>query len=104
MLAHRLGKKARHAAGQTQGRGPAHVLIKLDFNQLLPEIDLVGSYGRNASELTSMKQLDTIRQGNYPFYSYGVMMTDSTGQQRRSLQVQVRQGHPESAFFANQAG
>jgi outer membrane protein TolC len=29
-----------------------HVLLKLDFNQLFPEVDLVGSYGRNATELT----------------------------------------------------
>jgi len=56
-----------------------HVLIKLDFNQLMPEIDLVGGYGRNATELTFSGNLDTIRQGNYPFYSYGVMMTIPLG-------------------------
>jgi outer membrane protein len=56
-----------------------HVLIKLDYNQLFPEIDLVGSYGRNATELTFNNNLDTIRQGTYPFYSYGVMMTIPLG-------------------------
>ena len=56
-----------------------HVLIKLDFNQLLPEIDLQGSYGHNASELTLNSEIDTIRQGTYPFYSYGVMMTIPLG-------------------------
>jgi outer membrane protein len=56
-----------------------HVLIKLDYNQLLPEIDLQGSYGHNASELTLDSEIDTIRRGTYPFYSYGVMMTIPLG-------------------------
>jgi outer membrane protein len=56
-----------------------HVLLKFDFNQLFPEIDLVGSYGRNATELTFDSNLQTIRQGTYPFYSYGVVMTIPLG-------------------------
>jgi hypothetical protein len=48
MLAHRLGKEARHAAGKLKAEAQ-HVLIKLDFNQLFPELDLVGGYGRNAT-------------------------------------------------------
>jgi len=56
-----------------------HVLLKLDFNQLLPEVDLVGSYGRNATELTLNNSLETIRQGNFPFYSYGVQLTIPLG-------------------------
>jgi outer membrane protein TolC len=56
-----------------------HVLLKLDFNQLLPEVDVVGSYGHNATELTFDKNLNTIANGNYPFYAYGVMMTIPLG-------------------------
>jgi outer membrane protein len=56
-----------------------HVLIKLDFNQLFPEVDLVGNYGRNATELTFNGNLETIRQGTYPYYSYGVMLTVPLG-------------------------
>jgi len=56
-----------------------HLLIKFDFNQLLPEIDLVGGYGRNATALTFNGNLATIRQGNYPFYDYGVMLTIPLG-------------------------
>jgi outer membrane protein len=56
-----------------------HVLIKLDFNQLLPELDLQGSYGHNASELSLNEELDTIRRGDYPFYSYGLMLTVPLG-------------------------
>jgi outer membrane protein TolC len=56
-----------------------HLLIKLDFNQLLPEVDVVGGYGRNATELTFNNNLETVRQGTYPFYSYGVVLTMPLG-------------------------
>jgi len=56
-----------------------HMQIKLDFNQLFPEIDLVGGYGRNATELTFNGNLDTISRGAYPSYSYGVVMTIPLG-------------------------
>jgi outer membrane protein TolC len=56
-----------------------HLLIKFDFNQLFPELDLVGGYGRNATELTFAGNLETIRQGTYPFYDYGVMLTIPLG-------------------------
>jgi outer membrane protein TolC len=56
-----------------------HMLLKLDFNQLLPEIDLQGQYGRNATESTFGGNLETIRQGTFPYYSYGVQMTIPLG-------------------------
>jgi outer membrane protein TolC len=56
-----------------------HITLKYDFNQLFPEIDLTGSYGRNATELTFDDNLNTIRQGTYPFYSYGVVLTIPLG-------------------------
>jgi outer membrane protein TolC len=52
-----------------------HVTLKYTFNQLFPEIDLLGSYGHNATELTFSENLNTIRNGNYPYYSYGISMT-----------------------------
>jgi outer membrane protein len=78
-----------------------HVLVKFDFNQLLPEVDVVGSYGRNATELTFNNNLNTIREGTYPFYSYGVVLTiplgnslarnkykaDKVGQEQLALQI-----------------
>jgi outer membrane protein len=56
-----------------------HLTLKYTYNQLFPEIDLTGSYGRNATELTLNNNLDTIRQGAYPFYSYGVAITVPLG-------------------------
>ncbi|HTA29163.1 MAG TPA: TolC family protein [Candidatus Cybelea sp.] len=56
-----------------------HLLLKFDFNQLFPEIDVVGAYGRNATDLTFAGNLQTIRQGTYPSYDYGVVMTIPLG-------------------------
>lgn len=56
-----------------------HVSIKYEFNQLFPELDLLGSYGHNATELGFSSTLNTIRNGNYPFYSYGVSLTVPLG-------------------------
>ncbi|HUD46757.1 MAG TPA: TolC family protein [Candidatus Baltobacteraceae bacterium] len=56
-----------------------HLTIKYTYNQLFPEIDVVGNYGRNATELTFNSTLNTIQRGDYPFYSYGVVMTIPLG-------------------------
>jgi outer membrane protein TolC len=56
-----------------------HITVRYDFNQLFPELDLTGSYGRNATELTFNNTLNTIREGTYPFYSYGVALTIPIG-------------------------
>ncbi len=56
-----------------------HLTIKYTFNQLFPEIDVTGSYGRNATELALDNALNTVRQGTYPFYSYGVVMSIPLG-------------------------
>jgi outer membrane protein TolC len=56
-----------------------HLTIKYTYNQLFPEIDIVGNYGRNATELTFNNNLNTIQRGDYPFYSYGVVMTIPLG-------------------------
>jgi outer membrane protein TolC len=52
-----------------------HVTIKYNYNQLFPELDVIGSYGRNATALTFENNLSTIRQGNFPFFSYGLSLT-----------------------------
>lgn len=56
-----------------------HVTIKYNYNQLYPELDVIGSYGRNATDLTLGDNLSTIRQGTYPFYSYGLSLTVPLG-------------------------
>ena len=56
-----------------------HLTIKYTYNQLYPEIDVLGSYGRNSTALTFGDNLSTIRQGNFPFYSYGLSLTVPLG-------------------------
>jgi outer membrane protein TolC len=56
-----------------------HVTIKYDYNQLFPELDVVGSYGHNATDLTFGGNLNTVRNGNFPFYSYGLTLSVPLG-------------------------
>ncbi len=56
-----------------------HVTLKYDFNQLFPELDILGSYGRNATALTFGDNLTEIRQGTYPYFSYGLSLTVPLG-------------------------
>jgi len=52
-----------------------HLSIQYTRNQLYPEIDLTGSYGRNGGGMAFGPTLDNIRQGADPAYSYGVIIT-----------------------------
>ena len=56
-----------------------HITIKYTFNQLFPELDVLGSYGHNATELTFSQNLNTVANGNYPYYSYGLSLTVPLG-------------------------
>ncbi|HEX4121165.1 MAG TPA: TolC family protein [Verrucomicrobiae bacterium] len=56
-----------------------HVTIKYDFNQLFPQLDVTGSYGRNAADLTLSDTAGDIQAGNHPYYSYGVVLTVPLG-------------------------
>jgi outer membrane protein TolC len=49
--------------------------IQYTHNQLYPEIDLTGSYGRNGGGSAFGPTLDNIRTGADPAYSYGVVIT-----------------------------
>lgn len=56
-----------------------HLTIKYDFNQLFPQLDVVGTYGHNANENTLDATLGDIASGNHPYYSYGVTLTVPLG-------------------------
>jgi outer membrane protein TolC len=49
--------------------------IQYTRNQLYPEIDLTGSYGRNGGGSEFNATLDNIRTGADPAYSYGIVIT-----------------------------
>lgn len=52
-----------------------HVAIKYQFNQLFPEVDVVGTYGHNATTASFADNFGVLNAGRYPYYSYGVQMT-----------------------------
>ena len=56
-----------------------NVTLKYDFNQLFPQLDLTGSYGRNAFNETFGTALDDIRGGSSSFYSYGAFISIPLG-------------------------
>ncbi|MDB6016506.1 MAG: Outer rane efflux protein [Pedosphaera sp.] len=56
-----------------------NITVKYNFNQLFPTVDVTGSYGRNALNATFGGNLDDIRTGNNPFYSYGVVVSIPLG-------------------------
>lgn len=51
------------------------IQLKYDFNQIFPELDLVGSYGFNGSGVVFNDALGQIAQGSRPFYSYGAQIS-----------------------------
>jgi outer membrane protein TolC len=56
-----------------------NITVRFTRNQLYPEVDLVGSYGRNALAPTLADNFGGIRDGNNPFHSYGVTITIPLG-------------------------
>ncbi len=56
------------------------VTIKYNYNQLFPELDVVGSYGHNASGFPDYTSgLGQFRDGSLPFYSYGGQLSYPLG-------------------------
>jgi outer membrane protein TolC len=51
------------------------IQLKFDWNQLWPELNLVGSYGFNGAGREFSDTLGQINNGNSPFYSYGAQLS-----------------------------
>jgi HAE1 family hydrophobic/amphiphilic exporter-1 len=56
-----------------------NITLKYDFNQLFPSLNVLGSYGRNATATSFNGALGQIQDGNYSTYSYGVQMSIPLG-------------------------
>jgi outer membrane protein TolC len=50
-------------------------VVKYQRNQMLPQVDAVGSYGHTASDAEFNGAFGQIRRGSSPFHSYGLQMT-----------------------------
>ncbi len=55
------------------------IQLKYDRNQLLPELDLTGSYGFNGAGTVYENAVDQVGEGNAPFYSYGAKLSMPLG-------------------------
>ena len=55
------------------------IQLKYDRNQLLPELDLTGSYGFNGAGTVYENAVDQAGEGNAPFYSYGAKLSMPLG-------------------------
>jgi outer membrane protein TolC len=56
-----------------------NVTLKYDFNQLFPELNVTGSYGRNAFNSSFDDTLNNIRTDQNSFYSYGAVVSIPLG-------------------------
>jgi outer membrane protein len=56
-----------------------NITVKYDFNQLFPSLNLQGSYGRNALGSSFTSIMGDVRDGNNPFYTYGVVVSMPLG-------------------------
>ncbi len=56
-----------------------NVTLKYTFNQLFPQLDVTGSYGRNAFDTTLDANFTDLRTGANSFYSYGAYVSIPLG-------------------------
>jgi outer membrane protein len=57
------------------------ITLRYTKNQLFPEVDLTGTYGRRGVEGTVGDALDDIPQDRFPTYSYGITVSVPLGEQ-----------------------
>jgi len=52
-----------------------NLILKFDYNQLFPSLDLIGSYGRNGLAGTLGGAAEQVRDGDFPRWSGGAVLT-----------------------------
>jgi outer membrane protein len=52
-----------------------NLILKFDYNQLFPSLDLIGSYGRNGLSGTLGGAAEQVRDDDFPRYSGGAVLT-----------------------------
>ena len=56
------------------------IAVKYTYNQLFPELDLVGTYGHTAAGFAEYENaFGQLREGTFPYYSYGARLTFPIG-------------------------
>lgn len=52
-----------------------NITVKYRYNQVFPQLDVTGSYGRNGRRGSLSSALDDIPDNRFPFYSYGAVLS-----------------------------
>src|SRR6266581_1295439 len=53
--------------------------VRFDYNQLFPSLDVVGSYGWLSTRPGLSGTLNDLRNGSFPYYSVGVVLSFPLG-------------------------
>ncbi len=76
------------------------ITLKYQKNQLFPQLDLTGSYGQGGSGREFSDALTVTRDGRYPEYSFGVVLSVPLGGNRRARSdLRVTQAQIEQALL-----
>jgi outer membrane protein TolC len=77
-----------------------NITLKYQKNQLFPQLDLTGSYGQGGSGREFSDAISVTRDGRYPEYSFGVVLSVPLGGNRRARSdLQVTQAQIEQALL-----
>jgi outer membrane protein TolC len=78
-------------------------IVKFNWNQIFPQLDVVGTYGHGASAAEFSGAFGQIRQGSSPFYSYGLQLTIPIAHRSARENYQISKSERErSALRLNQ--
>lgn len=78
----------------------AGITVKLQKNQLWPQLDLVGSYGHSERSETHFGQvLDELPRGRNPRYSYGVVMSVPLGNRAARMRYKSAKADQEQSLM-----
>lgn len=75
------------------------IALQYQRNQLWPQLDLVGSYGRNASSLNYGGFFDGLEEGRGPFYSIGAELRIPLGNRAARKNHQIVKAQKEQALL-----
>lgn len=77
------------------------ITLKYQKNQLFPQLDLTGSYGQGGSGREFSDAITVTRDGRYPEYSFGVVLSVPLGGNRQARSnVRVSQAQIEQALLS----
>jgi len=75
------------------------IVLRYQKNQLFPQLDLIGSYGRNGLEKHFGSGLEDIRDEKYPTYSYGVLFSIPLSNRGPRNQYRASKSEKEQALL-----